>query len=122
MFWGKLDEKGRLLRADRDWQIDADFLRACYAGELEAVRSMIAGGAAIDQTDKASGLSALHIAVGTNNLALVRMLVEEHHAGFFADRSGRWPTLIAAECGVDDDLSDYILAAEARFLGQERSV
>ncbi|NIJ60307.1 hypothetical protein FHS82_004178 [Pseudochelatococcus lubricantis] len=29
------------------------------------------------------------------------------------DATGRWPTVIAAEVGVDDALSDYIVEAEA---------
>lgn len=58
-------------------------------------------------------MNALHIAVGTNNLLMVRYLVEQCGARFTPDRSGRWPTVIAAECEVDDVVGDYVVETEA---------
>jgi hypothetical protein len=31
-------------------------------------------------------------------------------------RLGRWPSLVAAECQVDEALSDYIAEQEAKYL------
>lgn len=118
MFVAKLDEQGRLIKIGRIASGEHDMLAAAYDGDSEAVAKALAAGAPIDMTDSETGLSALHIAVGTNNLALVRNLVEKHNASFFPDKFGRWPSLIAAECKVDDDLSDYIVEQEARYLKQ----
>ncbi|KAB2884143.1 MAG: ankyrin repeat domain-containing protein [Albidovulum sp.] len=96
-------------------------LACAYRGETDKVLAALAAGADVDMVDAPTGLSALHIAVGTNNLKLTRALVEQYRAGFFPDRAGRWPSLIAIECDVDEDLADYITEAEARFLEQERS-
>ncbi|WP_298936863.1 ankyrin repeat domain-containing protein [uncultured Ruegeria sp.] len=96
---------------------ELDVTGPAYYGDVAALDRRIADGIDINRTDEATGLSALHVAVGTNNLALTKTLVEEHGAEFFADRFGRWPSLIAIECEVSDELSDYIVSAEAQFLG-----
>ncbi len=100
---------------------DTDLLRAAYDGDLTLVRTALEEGTPVETSDERSGLTALHVAVGTNNLALARHLVEEWHAPFGPDKFGRWPTLIAAESQVDDALSDYIVQQEARYLKQTRS-
>jgi len=94
-----------------DWQL----LQAAYAGDLTGVRDAVKAGADVDSVHEQTGLSALHIAVGTNNLALARYLIEEAKARVGPDESGRWPTIIAAECGVDEILSDYLLEIEAKI-------
>lgn len=113
----ELDEQGQPLPADRPRYAKDDMLGCAYRGENDMVEAALAGGADVDMVDEPTGLSALHLAVGTNNLKLARMLVEHYRASFFADRSGRWPSVIAIEADVDDDLADYIMDAEARFLG-----
>lgn len=75
-------------------------------------------GAPLGAVDPKTGLTALHIAVGTNNLALTRELVEGFKAPFMPDAMGRWPSLIAIECEVSDELSDYVVEAEASFLDE----
>lgn len=94
-----------------DWQL----LQSAYAGDVSGVRDALAAGANVNIVHEQTGLSALHIAVGSNNLALTRYLIEEANAEIGPDRSGRWPTIIAAECEVDAILSDYILEAEANI-------
>jgi len=94
-----------------DWQL----LQSAFAGNLTGVRDALAAGANVNTVHEQTGLSALHIAVGSNNLALTRFLIEEANAEIGPDRSGRWPTIIAAECEVDAILSDYILEAEANI-------
>lgn len=89
-------------------------LRRAYAADVNGVVAALKAGADVNATDPHMGLTALHIAVSTNNLTLTRILVEDWKAAFKADAAGRWPTLIAAEAQVDDDLSDYIVEAEAR--------
>lgn len=97
-------------------RIDQQLLKAAYAGDLSGVRDAVKSGADVDSVHDQTGLSALHIAVGTNNLALTRYLIEEAKARIGPDESGRWPTIIAAECGVDEILSDYLLDVEAKLL------
>jgi ankyrin repeat protein len=75
----------------------------------------------LNQIDPATGMNALHIAVGRGNLELTRLLIE---AGIkiIPDKEGRMPSLIAGICRVSDELADYIAEAESRALqaqGQE---
>lgn len=93
---------------------DQKLIEAAFAGNIEDVRAALAKGARVDVIDHRTGLCALHIAVGSNDERLARFLIEEAGASFFPDRFGRWPSLIAAECRVDEALSDYIAQAEAR--------
>ncbi|GHF70053.1 ankyrin repeat domain-containing protein [Seohaeicola zhoushanensis] len=121
MLWIEVDAQGRPKLADRQRYDDDDLLACTYRGDTDKVLAALAAGAEVDMVDAPTGLTALHIAVGTNNLKLTRALVEHYRAGFFPDRAGRWPSLIAIECDVDEELADYITEAEARFLEQERS-
>jgi len=91
-------------------------LHSCsHAGNLEGVRKAVKEGADINSWHDQTGLTALHIAVGTNNLALVQYLLEAG-AKLIPDRAGRWPTVIAAECRADDELCDYIVEREAMLI------
>ncbi|BCH14949.1 ankyrin repeat domain-containing protein [Mesorhizobium sp. L-2-11] len=89
-------------------------LRAAYAADSAAVIASLEDGADVNAAEPVTGLTALHIAVGTNNLPLARILIENWNAPFGPDGKGRWPSVIAAECRVDDGLADYIVEAEAR--------
>lgn len=121
MLFLQFDEQNRAILADRERYADDDMLACAHRGETDKVLAALAAGADVDMVDAPTGLSALHIAVGTNNLKLTRVLVEQYRAGFSPDQAGRWPSLIAIECEVDEELADYITEAEARFLEQERS-
>jgi hypothetical protein len=92
-------------------------LKAAYAADSAAVIAALEDGADVNAGDPVTGLTGLHIAVGMNNLPLARILIEDWNAPFGPDGKGRWPTVIAAECRVDDDLADYIVEAESKFLG-----
>lgn len=96
---------------------DRVLLQSAYAADPKGVFDAIMAGADVNAADPETGLTALHLAVGTNNLGLVRTLVETFHARFQPDALGRWPTLIAAQARVDDALSDYIVQAEAKAVG-----
>lgn len=91
-------------------------LQAAFDGNLTRASEALARGASIDTTFEDTGLTALHIAVGTQNLRMVRMLVEHHAAPFGPDARGRWPSLLAATCKASDELCDYVLEAEAEYL------
>jgi ankyrin repeat protein len=93
-----------------------DLLQAAYAGDLAALREAIGQGAEVESVHEQTGLTALHIAVGTNNLAMTKYLVEEAGARLGPDRSGRWPTVIAAECRCGDSLCEYIAGHEVKLL------
>lgn len=97
-------------------RINRALLRAAYDADFEGAIAALQAGADIDFADPDAGLAALHIAVGTNQLALVRVLIEEWVATIGPDGQGRWPTVIAARSRVDDDLCDYLVEAEAKAL------
>ena len=73
----------------------------------------------LGQTEPRTGLTALHIAVGQNNLEMAKVLVEAG-AKFQADLLGRWPSTIAAECEVSEELCDFIVEAEEKALLAEQ--
>ena len=99
--------------------IYSKLLNATDRHDIEGIRKALEMGADINQLHPDVGLAALHVAVGNNDLVLCRFLIEDFGAEFFPDRFGRWPTLIAAECRVDEALCDYIVEQEARALGQD---
>lgn len=92
---------------------DGALLKAAYAADSAGVIAALEDGANVNAADAVTGLTAMHIAVGTNNLSLARILIEDWGAAFGPDGKGRWPSVIAAECQVDDSLADYIVQAEA---------
>lgn len=106
---------------DRSGTIDPDraLLRSAYAADTKGVIAALEDGADVNAADALTGLTALHIAVGTNNLHLTRILVEDWEASFGPDNRGRWPTYMAAEAQVDDALTDYILEAEVKSQSAE---
>lgn len=93
---------------------DRALLRAAYDANTKAVIAALEDGANVDAMDPVTGLSALHIAVGTNNLPLTQILVEDWEAQFGPDARGRWPSVIAGTCRVDEALADYVVEAESR--------
>lgn len=97
-------------------RLDRALLKAVYDADFNEAVAALEAGADIDFADPDTGLAALHIAVGTNNLALTRELIEEWGAQIAPDGRGRWPTVIAARSRVDDDLADYIVEAEGKVL------
>jgi ankyrin repeat protein len=88
------------------------FLQFAYFGHIEMVKRYLDEGVPLDAVDQATGMTALHLAVGCNHLELTRLLVE-HGASFVPDKQGRMPTTIAAECEVSEELCDFIVEAEA---------
>ena len=94
-------------------RLDRALLKAVYDADFHGAVAALEAGADIDFVDPSTGLAALHIAVGTNQLVLVRALIEEWGATIGPDGRGRWPTVIAARSRVDDDLCDFIVEAEA---------
>ncbi|KUO69412.1 MAG: hypothetical protein APF80_08330 [Alphaproteobacteria bacterium BRH_c36] len=98
-----------------------DLLRAAYDADLAGLIGALEAGADVDTADQETGLTALHIAVGMNNLAMTQALAESWSASFGPDRSGRWPTVIAAQCRVGDAMSDYIVSEEAAWLARNES-
>ncbi|MFA5947821.1 MAG: ankyrin repeat domain-containing protein [Candidatus Gracilibacteria bacterium] len=89
------------------------FFAAVYDGDVAGASLFLDGGLAVDTKHASTGMSALHIAVGRNNLAMTRFLIERG-ATFFPDAQGRLPSTIAGLCEVGEDLCDYIADAEAR--------
>lgn len=95
-------------------RLDRALLKAAYDADFDGAVAALEAGADIDFAGPSTGLAALHIAVGTNQLALVRALIEEWGATIGPDGRGRWPSVIAARSRVDGDLSDYVVEAEAK--------
>jgi len=98
--------------ADVTERLDLQLLEGAARGDIRAVREAVSGGANIASA-QAEGLTALHIAVAMNDLALAKYLIEEAHAPFVADGFGRLPTVVAAQCQVGEDLAEYIFEKEA---------
>lgn len=111
------DEHGKPILVDRPRYAKDDMLAAARRGDAVTVLAALTRGVDVNMTDEETGLSALHLAVASNNMELTRSLVEDHCAAFFADRTGRWPSSLAANLSsVSDELSDYIVHAEADYL------
>ena len=95
------------------------FLHIVWLGKIDEVRHVFQFERQkqkfINVVDRATGLNALGIAVGRNNLEMARLLVE---AGIeiIPDNQGRMPSLIAALMRVSDELADYIYEVEERAL------
>jgi uncharacterized protein len=96
---------------------EARFFQAIYHGDMELFRSFLEPRTMnMNMRHGDIGLTPLHIAVGRNNLEMVKVLVEAG-AEFVPDYEGRMPSLIAALMEVSEELADYIYEAESRALG-----
>ncbi|PZR85938.1 MAG: hypothetical protein DLM68_10380 [Hyphomicrobiales bacterium] len=91
-------------------------LEAVFYGNEKMVEMLLDFGVSPDAIDSVTGITALHLAVGRNDLDLARFLVERG-ALFVPDKQGRMPTTIAAECEVSEELCDFIAEAETRAEG-----
>jgi hypothetical protein len=97
-------------------QIQTAFLMAAERADEAEMRKLVEAGADINRADPATGLTALHLSVGRDAIGPVRFLVGLG-AKFVPDKYGRMPSTIAAESEVSDEVSDFILEAEAREEG-----
>jgi uncharacterized protein len=96
-------------------QLDsASIVKALFTGDLATLRRYIEARPMLVHV-YFDGLTALHIAVGTDNLKMARYLVDAG-ARFEPDGQGRYPSTIAAECEVSEELCDYIVEAEEKAL------
>jgi uncharacterized protein len=98
---------------------EAALLTAAERSDEPELRRLVESGADVNEIDPATGLTALHLATGRNDIDAVRFLVE-HGAAFVPDKFGRMPSTIAAESEVSEELCDYIAEAEARAEGVKR--
>jgi hypothetical protein len=86
------------------------FLEYVWLGDTAKIRMVVkddySRGVFLNEIHERTGMNALHIAVGRNNLEIARILVE---AGieFIADNEGRMPSLIAAICDVDGGIGRF---------------
>jgi hypothetical protein len=99
-------------------------IQAAYTGDLVMMHRLIANAPPslpltrrrlLAQTDPRTGLRALHIAIGRNNLEMTKLLTVSG-ARYVPDGMGRMPSTIAELCEVDDELLDYVLEKEAEAL------
>ncbi len=90
-----------------------------YSGKVREMEEWIAHhpSVSIDTFEETTGLTLLHIAIGRNDLELTRFLLA-NGATIMPDKRGRWPSLIAAACGVSDEL--YDLVADAELAAEEK--
>ena len=95
----------------------AKFLReAASKGDLDQVTKLLDVGASVNGASPHNGMSALHYAVAGDRLDVAKLLVTRG-AAFFPDRDGRWPSAIAADCDVSEEMCDFIVEAEAKAIG-----
>jgi hypothetical protein len=90
------------------------FFKAVYRSDLPAVIAAYEGGQDLNEVDEATGMAAIHIATGLDDIEIARFLIE-HRARFFPDARGRWPSIIGIECKVSDEMLDLVLEAEAPY-------
>ena len=88
-------------------------LYGAYTGSLRHVRQALVEGADVDYAEAGTELTALHLAVGRSWLDVAQYLIEEGGAAIKPDGHGRWPTVIAAQCGSSIEMCDYIAEREA---------
>lgn len=121
-----------MLKAKPRTTLAQTFLEAAYKGDIDFLRPFLnrrirsAGFTSsyydppdINTRHPVTGMTALHLAVGRDNLAMTKLLVEAG-AKFIPDNEGRMPSVIAAEMEVSDELADYIVEAEANALKGEK--
>jgi hypothetical protein len=94
-----------------------EFLEQVWLGNIVIVRAYLDDERTrpriLSEVDPATGMNALHIAAGRDNLELTKLLIE---AGIeiIPDNEGRMPSLIAGICRVSDEVADAIYEAERR--------
>jgi uncharacterized protein len=95
-----------------------EFLELAWTGDISKMRPALddpRGRAMfINTVDRTTGMNALHIAVGRNNLDMAKLLIE---AGIkiIPDGEGRMPSLIAALCETSEEMQDYIADEERKI-------
>lgn len=97
---------------DRQNTSNRQLLYAAFHGDLQLVKDALAEGADIYATEPETGLSALHLAAGSNHLAVARYLIEQAGAQAGPDGFGRWPSVIAAQCRASGELCLYLAEFE----------
>jgi ankyrin repeat protein len=88
---------------------------AAAAGEVEAIRALLAGGTAVDEPDRPGGATALQYAVAAGQVEAVRALLEAGAEADVRDVVGRTPLMHAVR---DNDLDVGTRIALARVLLQ----
>lgn len=92
--------------------IAGDFLDAVDNGDFYLARVFLENGANVNARDELTGMSALHLAVATNNLPMAKLLRSDWNAAIQEDNLGRTPTVLAAQDYVDQALKTYIFEKE----------
>jgi len=101
----------------RKYLILPEFLELAWTGDTPKMRAILAHktfiGRFLNTVDRMTGMNALHIAVGRNNLDMAKLLIE---AGIkiIPDGEGRMPSLIAALLETSEEMQDYIAAEERK--------
>lgn len=89
-------------------------IKAAYMGDIRLMWAAKGMGANLGTAEADTGLTAVHIAAGIDDLAMLRYLIEEEKIGLSADRFGRWPSIVAAECRASVEVIEYLADAEAK--------
>jgi ankyrin repeat protein len=94
-----------------------EFLEQVWLGNAVIVRAYLDNESGrhnfLNEVDPVTGMNALHIAVGRDNLEIAKVLIEAGIA-IIPDKEGRMPSLIAGICRVSDEVADAIYEAERR--------
>src|SRR4051794_8808009 len=115
---GRLEENQMPNRVTSTAQKPPEIIALAYDGVYEGVRKLVFDCVNIpemigllSQTDPRTGMTALHVATGNNDLPMTRLLVEAG-AGFVPDKAGRMPSTMAELMEVDDELLDLLVERE----------
>ena len=87
-------------------------LYGAYNGNLDMVRQAVSEGADIECAEAGTELTALHLAVGRGFVDIAAYLLDEAGAAIRPDGHGRWPSVIAAQCGASEEMCDFIAERE----------
>lgn len=89
-------------------------IKAAYLGDINLLWAAEAMEADLATSETDTGLAPVHIAAGSDNMRMLRYLIEEKQVPLGPDRFGRWPSIVAAECGASTEVVVYLAEAEAK--------
>jgi hypothetical protein len=94
-----------------------EFLEYAWTGDMARMRTVLddpySRSLFLDTVDEMTGMNALHIAVGRNNLDMAKLLIESG-IKIIPDGEGRMPSLIAALLETSEEMQDYIAEQERK--------
>ena len=96
-----------------------EMIAAAEGNNLAGVQEAIAGGASVNHQAPHDKMTALHMAAGNGDDAMVDYLLDEGADVRLEDIYGRTPSVVAIECGWYD-LADHLTDLECQAIQREK--